>query len=519
MLVHLQCLHAGLHSCRHQGVQVAGLGAQTREQQRGLLHGRLVVDVRLHRLHEQEDTTTTILVPSVGYQVDDLEASPGLVRLLQQAPQSQQRLADDVQILPMLAHEEQQRLHGARLNKLLVEGVVHCYVGDRPDGILEDVLVAHERASRVQQDGHGVQPSEYVAVRLGAGEVGKGAERQFCDLAIVIGLALVQGRKDFLDDPTLAELFPDLWVRGEVAEDAARLLHQDGVVLEGPHRLDCRLDEAQVQDVLTVLSMPAETTDDAQGSLVETTVGGVGLQDGRQGGEPAGREQRVLHLDALHGAGPDRGGHRRTRVDHAPALALGGRAAVEGGHERVDAAIVQDCEAELLLYGKVAEEAADRDDEGRSVDAPLQHVNKHGDATTLLQGTPVACSLGHERQGRDRIVQNRQVVLVLRQQVHDDGDGAQSREDGVRAIHHTKKGEDLQAALDHGGVARVGLEQGRERGQQALLDRDVLVCGVLAQEPGQQLDDEPDALGGREVLMRPQPGAHHRHKPLQRGGV
>mmetsp|Transcript_40405 Transcript_40405/g.104570 ORF Transcript_40405/g.104570 Transcript_40405/m.104570 type:complete len:255 (-) Transcript_40405:206-970(-) len=254
-----------------------------------------------------------------------------------------------------------------------------------------------------------------------------------------------------------------------------------------------------------MLRVPTQPSDDAQGSLVQASMVRVRLQDRSEGGEPARGEQRVLDLRTLHGASPDRRSHRRARVHDVVGCSRDFRGFVEGCHERIDATIAEDSKALLLLHSKVAEEAAHRNHEGWPVDAPLQQVDKHRDATALLQGASVTCSLGHQRQCCDRILQDVRVSLVLGQQLHDDRDCSQSVEDGVRALHYAKDREDLQAALDHRGVARVALEQRGERGQQPLLDCDVLVCRVLTQEPRQHLDDRPEALGGLEILMRSQP--------------
>mmetsp|Transcript_57363 Transcript_57363/g.158776 ORF Transcript_57363/g.158776 Transcript_57363/m.158776 type:complete len:230 (+) Transcript_57363:908-1597(+) len=223
--------------------------------------------------------------------------------------------------------------------------------------------------------------------------------------------ALRQSCKDLLNDATLAQLHPQVRVRCQITEDTTCLLKKYDVVAKGAHGHDSFVYETKVHNVLPVLRVAAETADDAQGGLVEAAIAHVCLQHRRQGREPPGSEQRMLNLGAVLRAGPDGGGDIRTGARR--------HRVVEGGHERVHAAVLQHSQAAVLLDGEVAQETAHGHDQRHAPDAPFQHVDHQRDAAAVLDPAPVPRALGHERQGGDAVLHDTVVVAVLPEQVDD----------------------------------------------------------------------------------------------------
>mmetsp|Transcript_82450 Transcript_82450/g.254857 ORF Transcript_82450/g.254857 Transcript_82450/m.254857 type:complete len:203 (-) Transcript_82450:120-728(-) len=197
--------------------------------------------------------------------------------------------------------------------------------------------------------------------------------------------------------------------------------------------------------------MAAEHPHNAKRGFMQAAIIRVGLQHCGQRGEPTGRQQDVLHLPAVLGAGPDRGGHVRTRVDD--------HRVVEGSHERIHSPTLQDGYAAVLLDRKVAQEAAHRDHEGGVVDAPLQRVHHQRNAVAVLDGAPVPRPLGHEGQGSDGILHDPCVVGLLPQEVHHSWNRSQTADDGIGTLHNAQCGQDLQAMLRCGGVGHALLLQ------------------------------------------------------------
>mmetsp|Transcript_107815 Transcript_107815/g.310531 ORF Transcript_107815/g.310531 Transcript_107815/m.310531 type:complete len:389 (+) Transcript_107815:627-1793(+) len=372
--------------------------------------------------------------------VDDLhENTCGVARrILRDPAQGNEALGGDLQILAVIADEKEQGLDGPGLDELLVANAVYGQVREGADSVLEDVLVLHELASDIEQHGHGLCARQQLAVLLATREIRQCAQGELGHFPVIVCLASGEGVDDDLEDAALSKLHADLGVRRQVAEDAATLLHEDGVVPEPPHGAYCRLNETEANDILPVLLVAGEAANDAQGRLDEARVVRRGLQHGGQRREPAGGQQRVLHVLAFGSASPD------CRSDGGPGVHCGARGGlgaalrplvlyrvVERRHERIDAAMLEDSQTTILFDREVAQEATCGDHKGRPTGAPLQYLHQDGDATVLRQRSSVPGALGQNGQRRDGVLQQRCVVLVLPQQVDDDGDRAQAGQDLV----------------------------------------------------------------------------------------
>mmetsp|Transcript_87925 Transcript_87925/g.251982 ORF Transcript_87925/g.251982 Transcript_87925/m.251982 type:complete len:241 (+) Transcript_87925:623-1345(+) len=209
-------------------------------------------------------------------------------RLLEDPPKGDEALGDDLQVLTVVAQEEQQGLHGAGAEELLVAHAVHREVGQGADCVLQNVLVLHEGSGHIQKNRYHISLAQQVAVLLATCEVRQGTKRKFRNFPVVVGFARCQSRDNHLANAALAELHPYLGVSRQVANEPATFLHEQRIVTKLLHRSDGFLDEAEAQDVFPVLLVPREASHDAQGGLVQACMAGIRLKHGRQGGDPSG---------------------------------------------------------------------------------------------------------------------------------------------------------------------------------------------------------------------------------------
>jgi len=116
-------------------------------------------------------------------------------------------------------------------------------------------------------------------------------------------------------------------------------------------------------------------------------------------------------------------------------------------------------EAAVLFDGKVAKEAAHSNNERGPVNAPLQDVHEDGDAAAVLEGSPVARTLGHQSQRCGGVLEDAVVVTVLSEEVHHSRNRTQACDNGVRTFNNAQSGKHLQAILDHDTIGWVAFQE------------------------------------------------------------